>query len=558
MTDTGKNMVRLHGRTSRDSRSESRADSAEPHAERLGELLPVGIFRTDRAGLVISVNPAWLKIVGASKDTAIGSDWLQYVCEEDRSLVGDQWRSALRRSESFELDFRFRTPAGTVTWVRCQARPDQARPDQARPDQAEAGDLCGYVGCLSVITDLKDNHNQLVGILANLSEVVLLVSESGRILRVNPSVEKVFGYKPHEVLGEHCAVLVARDDRDTLSQVLLQAMQQDEGSAAARTIRMKGRTRSDSVVDIEVTPGEKSFSATGTSGSSGLIVVIRDVSERIRTENYLREKQKMAALIQVTRGVSHEFANIFSTMMGNMELLSRLVDEESRDRFIEPSLAAGERGGTLVQRLLSFNRQQPLNVAPVRIRDIEGALIELIEAEMSKNVNFVLDGFDCDACVDIDIEGFMVCMHQLLMNAVEAQTLIPTGLRQVEISVMEITRDSEWLSPAEQSDPVRTAGSRIRISVHDSGTGMTGEVLERCIDPFYSTREGHAGLGLSSVVGFVRQCGGFVTIDSTVDPGMTDSARSGSGEVIRGVSGTTVHLCLPGHSPAENRSDLPD
>jgi PAS domain S-box-containing protein len=484
--------------------------------EDLTERLPIGIFRTDRRDRLIFVNRFWSEITGASAAQTMKSGWMQLVHPLDRELVAECWSSAVSGEEEFDLEFRFLSSTGRRTWVRGCAHAEYDEDDI----------FTGYVGSLSDITQLKESQQQLLTILNNLTDVVVLIGENGRILRINPAAESLFGYKPHELIGEHCAVLVIPAERDRLLSCFLTSVRNPAGTEEYDVLRFRGATRSGGLVEIEV-----SFDESQLAGKRSFIGVMRDVSERTRRELYIRESQKMSALAQVTRGVSHEFSNLLSVMMGNLELLSLKLDPETRNQYIEPSLQAGERGGDLVQRLLAFNRQQPLSVAPTQIGDFMRDLEQSVNNDAMSGIRIELDCDRIDSAIRVDTGYLQICLQQILQNAEEAcreDESTPDKV-VVGIEVMETELDAAHQLQGHCADKIGAdeSGSYVRILIRDEGPGMDELVLGRCIDPFFSTRPDHAGLGLSSVVGFIRQSDGFVSIES--DPGQ----------------GTSVYLYLP-------------
>ncbi len=485
--------------------------------------LPVGIFRSSPCGDLTFANDNWLILAGASKESALSSSWFQHIHPSDFDAVSDHWALVVSREETFDLEFRFLSPTNIMTWVHCCAQPE-----------FNANGTCtGYLGSLSDITELKESQNQLLTILDNLSDVVVVIGHDGRILNINPASQGVFGYQPYELIGEYCTILIEPADRALFQQRLLSVGanvpgNMIEGPGDGQAFVFRGVNSSGELVEVEISTNHCVLAGK----QHGYICVIRDIGERTREENYRRESQKMSALAQVTRGVSHEFSNLLSVMMGNLELLARQLDVDNITRFIEPSIQAGERGADLVQRLLAFNSQQPLSDLNISVARFTEDLAKLVPGTIEIDIN--VEPASMDLNVRVDPVYLNTCIQQLLLNASESNIDSRQTLITLEISSLFLTDlgDIEGHLPDKPSSIKH--GQYIRISVCDKGIGMHDETLFRCVDPFFSTKEDHTGLGLSSVIGFVRQSGGYVSIESA-EESMTGSEASG----------TRVHLYLP-------------
>ncbi len=489
------------------------------------EALPAGIFRVDPEGYLRSGNKTWWAICGASEDSALGALWYSGTHPLDTYAVEQCFEASVGSLQDIALETRFVSPAGKVVFAKIHLVPEL--------DKLER--LSGFIGAAFDISTLVQSQDQLLDILNSLSDVVLLVGETGRILRVNPAVSSMLAYQPHELLGEHCGLLVVPDQRARLNSVLLGLLKGSVKPADVGILNFSGQIKSGLTIDLEMRIDKSGLYRE----APGFIVVLRDVSERKRREMYLNEAEKMSALVQVTRGVSHEFTNLLSTMMGNLELLARGLPRADVENFVEPSLQAGERGRELVQHLLSFNRQRPLNEAVIVAADF---IQNQIESQMfsATAVELEIEPAADNARIRVDPAYLAEALQHLVENAAEARANggIDTVLVHLELSWVELKAGMKL--PGYSTGEIRESevGSYLRISVSDNGPGMDSLVLERCFDPFFSTREGQMGLGLSSLVGFIQQCDGFVSIDS---PGPGAEAPWS----------TSVHLYLPGLTDAE-------
>ena len=238
------------------------------------------------------------------------------------------------------------------------------------------------------------------------------------------------------------------------------------------------------------------------------------VAEQRQAEDALRQAQKMEAVGQLTGGVAHDFNNLLLVIMGNLELLGRAVSDDPRlNRLVETALKGAKRGAQLTGQLLAFSRRQALRPEIRAVNEMIGEF-DVLAARMLGDavaVDFALDP-KAGTC-KVDPTQFGSALLNLVLNARDA---MPAGGRLTVGSRM-VTVDTTAAAQFGDARP----GPYVVVEVLDTGGGMPLEVVERATEPFFTTKEigRGTGLGLSQVYGFVRQSGGFMTIDSVVGTG---------------------------------------
>lgn len=247
----------------------------------------------------------------------------------------------------------------------------------------------------------------------------------------------------------------------------------------------------------------------------GWVAVCRDLTSRRAVEAELLQAQKMDVLGQLTGGVAHDFNNLLVAILGNLELLlPRLDGQPDALAMAERARRAAERASLLTRRLLAFARRQPLQAEQVSVRAMLTQMLDLIEYSAGPHVRVVLAPATGPLWVDVDRGQLENAVLNLTLNSAAA---MPKG------GTLTIAAQCDEAS-AEMQTP-----QAIVLSVTDTGCGIAPMLLDKVIEPFFSTKapgEG-SGLGLSGVYGFVRQSGGDLRIHSA--PG----------------SGTRVELWLP-------------
>jgi signal transduction histidine kinase len=248
----------------------------------------------------------------------------------------------------------------------------------------------------------------------------------------------------------------------------------------------------------------------------------RSIADR-KSQQMLSEMEKARSLSILTGGVAHEFNNLLMVIHGNAELL-KLTGEDPAvlERMTERVLNAAKQGASLSRQLLAYARQQELDVKTLRVSAMIDRAVEFARPAIKQAAHIEVDPAPLDQEVAVDLEQFKGVLLNLLLNAREAMG--PNGRIRISTKTVHFSE-----SEARKREPVLLPGDYVRVSVSDNGSGMPEDVVKRAFDPFFTTKETGrgTGLGLSMVIGFVRQCGGDCSIDSVI------------GE------GTTIHLLLP-------------
>jgi signal transduction histidine kinase len=235
----------------------------------------------------------------------------------------------------------------------------------------------------------------------------------------------------------------------------------------------------------------------------------REIEDRARAEDQLRQAQKMQALGQLTGGIAHDFNNLLTVVRGTADLLRRPgLAEARRMRYAESIAQVAERAAQLTSQLLAFSRRQPLHPEVVDLNARLQGMLMMFERLLGAQYSVDTD-FDPGLCpVEVDPTQLEVAILNIVVNARDAMA---------EGGMLTVTT-SRWPRDAAEDDQKFSA-----VSISDTGTGMDAETLARAMEPFFTTKivgKG-TGLGLSQVYGFATQSGGEVMIDSIVGRGAT-------------------------------------
>jgi signal transduction histidine kinase/CheY-like chemotaxis protein len=242
--------------------------------------------------------------------------------------------------------------------------------------------------------------------------------------------------------------------------------------------------------------------------------LVSQIAERERIESTLRQMQRLEAVGQLTTGVAHDFNNLLTVVLGNLGFVEKdlgdSLDLKVKQRLSYMRLAA-ERGAKLTGQLLAFSRRQRLVPKPVDLSDTLANMHDLLQSTLGNSVQ-IKTSFKSDLWhAFVDPNQIELAVLNLAINARDAS--------QVGDTIMLETFNATVGPPENEHEP--SAGEYVVVSVTDSGTGMTKEVLSKAFEPFYTTKDigKGTGLGLSQVLGFAKQSGGGMRIESRVGEG---------------------------------------
>jgi signal transduction histidine kinase len=249
------------------------------------------------------------------------------------------------------------------------------------------------------------------------------------------------------------------------------------------------------------------------AGSDTIFVgIIYDLTEKKRAEETILHHQKLDAIGQLSGGVAHDFNNILSVIGGNLEMVEQMDLPPAARRAIARAQDAAMRAARITQRLLAFARKTPLTRQPLDLNKTLTDLSDILRRSLGETIDVRLDLASGLAIVETDVDQFETAILNLAVNARDA--MANGGKLLIET---EMVRFEDDVRTPQEAPP----GRYVRVSVSDTGAGMSAEVCTRAIEPFFTTKEVGAGtgLGLSMVYGFMKQLGGHARLYSEIGKG---------------------------------------
>jgi PAS domain S-box-containing protein len=341
--------------------------------------------------------------------------------------------------------------------------------------------------------------------LSNPAAITITDLRNTTYLEVNGTFEKLTGYRRDEVIGKtwkELSLWVDSSHWDEAVKALLK-----DGSLGSREIAFRRKSG-------DVGTGLLSAELIEIDDNLCAITATMDVTERLQLQDQLLQSQKLDSIGRLAGGVAHDFNNLLTVITGyNGFLYDSFGPGAPQRSYLDEIGRAAERAASLTQQLLAFSRRQvvapmPLNLNNV-VRDAERMLQRLIreDIELVSKLDPLLETVMADA------NQFNQVIMNLVINARDAMPQggkLVIGTRNVDVEETAISEHSEAAS-----------GRHVLLTVSDTGTGMSEDILQNVFDPFFTTKPPGrgTGLGLSTVHGIVRQCGGWIEVSSRVGRG---------------------------------------
>ena len=397
---------------------------------------------------------------------------------------------------------------------------------------------------------LRHSQDRLLGIISSAMDAIITVDDKQRIVVFNKAAEQIFRCPTADALGQSLDRFIPPRFREAHRQHIRTF---GDTGVSSRSMYSPG-TLMGLRADGEEFPVEATISQVKTASETLFTVILRDISVRKRTEEELRQAQKMEAVGHLAGGIAHEFNNYLGVIMGYSDLLAQ---DESQNESVRQTMAeintATQRAASLTRQLLAFSRKQILEPT---VLDLNGSIHEtykLLRRLIPANIDI-----SSELQSDLGrVRADPVQIQQILINlAVNARDAMPEG-GKISIETADVTLDEEFASRHRDIPP----GDYVMLSVTDTGEGMDAETLSHVFEPFFTTKEKGkgTGLGLSTTYGIVMQSGGYITVASVPDRGTTfrvylpklAAENSGSAVVL---SEPAIHERQPIHEPALHRN----
>jgi PAS domain S-box-containing protein len=507
--------------------AEQKIAESEARFRAIANSAPVLIWVTGAEAKREFVNQAYLDFLGLTYAEALDFDWRRALHPDDLPRILAEEPAIEPSVRIVTVEARYRRSDGEWRWLR----------SESQPRWGATGEQVGFIGVAHDVTEAKKAQQQLTQLNERLERRVdertaqlaatealvgtffehssechaILVEEDGgfRYQEVNPATLRLYGMGRDEVVGRRTADVLGPEMGAAVDRHLAQCLR--EGGS-----RHYERRQGAGVVEAVAT------AVPSREGEARRVIVsARDVTERRRLEDHLRQSQKMEALGQLTGGVAHDFNNMLTLVLGGLDTIDRqlggLPDAPATARIARAkamALQGVQRAQALTDRLLAFSRQQALAPQAVNANTLVGGICDLLQQTLGEQIALQTNLAEALWNAFVDPNQLENALINLAVNARDA---MPRGGKLVIETANRFLDAATIGSLPERIEP----GEYVMVAVSDTGGGMDEDTRKRAFDPFFTTKEigKGTGLGLSQVYGFARQSSGQVQIESALGKG---------------------------------------
>jgi PAS domain S-box-containing protein len=487
--------------------------------------------RSDFAGPLDALWSRFLMILLGGAIGAVGlslamAGWvtrpMRAINEQVKRLAGGKFGGRVetrRRDEIGQLARSFNDMSERLagTYEEIRSKNEALQRENAERRQAEA--------------ERRKTEDLLHGIVETIPALIFVKDLDGRFLLVNRHMAEVIGVDAASMLGKTVSDVYSPGQAQALAAFDRRVLAAGEAIEGEEEMPSADGLRTYILIEAPLTDADGRVYAL--CGISTEITARKRAEEALRrSEEQLRQAQKMEAIGNLAGGIAHDFNNLLSVILGYSSLLlPSMGPDDKRRAGVEQIDRAGMRAAALTQQLLAFSRKQLLQPRIINLNDILADVEPLLRRLIGENIELTVRGSRELGCVRADPSR----MEQILMNlAVNSRDAMPRGGKLlIETANVDLDRDHAAQLGAEP-------GAYVMLAVTDNGIGMDRATQARIFEPFFTTKEvgKGTGLGLATVFGIMQQSGGNIKVDS--EPGI----------------GTTFSVYLPRTDEAgENKRD---
>jgi PAS domain S-box-containing protein len=527
-------------------RSQEALRASEQRFRSVTEAIPGFAWTATPDGVIDYASQRWYDFSGVDPDEMSSGRWLRLLHRDDADTMLEAWRQAVATGRFYACEYRLRRHDGQFRWFLANAEPLLDAAGRIERWVGVSTDMHEIVETRRALADsaaeLQRQAIERAAILAQLAEGVIVADADGRITFVNEAATTLHGVarldvEPDRYSETYRLFTVDGHPHPTETLPLTRAVRGETVYDARWLIQ-----RPDGAQVLAIGGARPLLAADGTQLGAVLTVrddtarasverelrhlnrtleqrVLAEVAERTKTEEQLRQAQKMEAVGQLTGGIAHDFNNLLAGIVGSLDLLQRRVEAgriEGLERYTTTAMTSAQRAAALTQRLLAFARRQPLDPKPVEPNRLLAGMEDLLRRTLGPTIELemVLAGGLWPTLADPNQ------LDSALLNlAINARDAMPNGGRLTIETANSFLDEAYAKAHAGEVEP----GQYVTICVTDTGAGMSPEVMDKVFEPFFTTKpigQG-TGLGLSMLYGFAKQTGGHVKIYSEEGQGTT-------------------------------------
>lgn len=486
---------------------------AESRFRTIFERAPIGVARVRLDGTLVDANASLAAFLGRSAAELIGRRILDLTHPDDVRIGAEEWaRLTTGEIDGYAMEKRYVRPSGEAAWAQVSVSLVRAAGGAPLEVIGAIVDIDQRKRTEEALRDLQLRQQVL---LMNVPDAVWLKGTDGRYVAVNDAFARFVGRTTEELPGMAQSELLSPEPAARAAALDARALHEGRVFVEDRVVGTDGVER------IFETTRTRFADAIGRW--AGVIGVSHDITERVRSEEALREgqsrlhqAQRIEAVGRLAGGIAHDYNNLLTAITSYADVVLQEIGLEST---VAPDVRqisdAAARAASLTRQLLAFSRQQVMRREALDVVAVVANLRLMLARMLGEDVILETSLPDEPAVVRAD----RAQLEQVLVNlALNARDAMPRG-GTLAIAVQPATLDAAFVA----AHPGSHQGRHVALSVRDSGVGMPPAVVAQAFEPFFTTKPlgSGSGLGLSTVYGIVKQLDGYIELTSEVDAGTT-------------------------------------
>lgn len=501
--------LRLENEVEQRRQAEKALSMSEEKYRLLIENIPSVTWITDEHGRTTFISPNVQSIFGYTPPEICesGSEiWFGRIHPDDSDHVMSSFQTMFTQKQDYDIQYRIRRKDERWIWIH----------DKGVQAFEKDGKRYAY-GVFSDVTKQKQTEEALRkseelyhALVETTNTGFVVIDSEGRVIDANQEYVRLSGHRDlDDIRGRSVIEWTADYEKEINSEAVRQCMK----NGFLRNLEIDYTDSNGNAIPVEI-----NATVIDKDGVPQILTLCRDITERRQAEiekkkleDKLAHSQKMEAIGTLAGGIAHDFNNILTPLLGYAELaLNNAGIGTKMKKHLNEVLRAGNRARDLVMQILAFSRYSEHELKPIQVKNIVNEVLKLIRASLPSTIE-IQQRISSESIIMAD----PVQIHQILMNlSTNAYHAMKKG-GILEISLADIELEADFLKEHQELNP----GPYIKITVSDTGHGMTPEIIERIFDPYFTTKamgEG-TGLGLAVVHGIVKSYKGAVTVQS--EPG---------------------------------------
>ena len=447
---------------------------------------------------IVDVNQAALELHGAENKDDLLDNLDKFFTEKSLETFVEELITIANGGTELKIDGEIKTIAGKRKIISLSFLFDRISEDQ----------LLVLLATMDITERIEKEreHKRLATALEQVADSVLITDQNALITYVNPAFEKITGYTSEEVMGKNPGMMKSGMHDSSFYTSMWETLA--KGIVWHGEVYNKHKNGSLLYEEVSIAPIKDK---NGTIFN--YVSVRRDVTETREAQKHLQQTQKMESIGNLAGGIAHDFNNILSSILGFSEMILESVDKKSTVHSdVQEIYNAGIRAKELVSQILLFARKTDEELKPIKVEPVVTEVLSFLKSTIPTTITL-----SKVSSSNATIKGNATQLHQVLMN------ICTNAVHAIDNTMGTIDVRLEDIANGQTENTLLRPGKYIKISITDSGKGISRDNLESIFEPYFTTKgmTKGTGLGLSVAQGIVKAYGGHILVESDVGIGTT-------------------------------------